>query len=111
MFDTDNNAGDSTVVLCSNGGAKAAAVSREEEEDHHQHHCEEEEEEEEVAPMGFALDTSAVSDLPARDAGEEKPLLVPPLNFSMVDVGVYRSGFPDITNFGFLHTLNLRSIL
>lgn len=38
-------------------------------------------------------------------------LLVPPLNFSMVDYGVFRSGFPDTANFAFLQTLGLRSII
>ncbi|KAK1274392.1 putative tyrosine-protein phosphatase [Acorus gramineus] len=42
---------------------------------------------------------------------EEEELFVPPLNFAMVDVGVFRSGFPDVANFGFLETLKLRSIL
>ncbi|KAK6918808.1 Atypical dual-specificity phosphatase Siw14-like [Dillenia turbinata] len=41
--------------------------------------------------------------------GEE--LLVPPLNFSMVDNGIFRSGFPDTSNFNFLQTLGLRSII
>ncbi|KAL8159204.1 hypothetical protein V2J09_000741 [Rumex salicifolius] len=38
-------------------------------------------------------------------------VLVPPSNFSMVDEGVYRSGFPQPCNFGFLETLNLKSII
>lgn len=38
-------------------------------------------------------------------------LLVPPLNFAMVDYGVYRSGFPDAANFRFLRSLRLRSVL
>ncbi|XP_051125633.1 tyrosine-protein phosphatase DSP1-like [Andrographis paniculata] len=37
--------------------------------------------------------------------------LAPPLNFSMVDYGVFRSGFPDTQNFPFLKTLGLRSII
>ncbi|XP_006858403.2 probable tyrosine-protein phosphatase At1g05000 [Amborella trichopoda] len=37
--------------------------------------------------------------------------LRPPVNFSMVDHGVFRSSFPDITNFSFLQILGLRSIL
>ncbi|KAK6919300.1 Atypical dual-specificity phosphatase Siw14-like [Dillenia turbinata] len=41
--------------------------------------------------------------------GEE--LLVPPLNFSMVDNGIFRSGFPDTANFNFVQTLGLRSII
>lgn len=41
--------------------------------------------------------------------GEE--LFVPPLNFAMVDNGVFRSGFPDSANFSFLQSLGLRSIM
>lgn len=54
-------------------------------------------------------DVSPENFSPAIDATEG--LLVPPLNFSMVDYGVFRSGFPDIANFSFLQTLGLRSIM
>ncbi|XP_009626948.1 inositol diphosphatase DSP1-like [Nicotiana tomentosiformis] len=54
-------------------------------------------------------DVSPENFSPAIDATEG--LLVPPLNFSMVDYGVFRSGFPDIANFSFLQTLGLRSII
>jgi tyrosine-protein phosphatase SIW14 len=37
--------------------------------------------------------------------------LIPPLNFAMVDNGIFRSGFPDSVNFSFLQTLGLRSIM
>ncbi|KAJ6686847.1 PHOSPHOTYROSINE PROTEIN PHOSPHATASES SUPERFAMILY PROTEIN ISOFORM 1 [Salix purpurea] len=37
--------------------------------------------------------------------------LIPPLNFAMVDNGIFRSGFPDSPNFSFLQTLGLRSII
>lgn len=43
-------------------------------------------------------------------AGEDLSF-IPPLNFSMVDNGVFRSGFPDSANFSFLQTLGLRSIM
>ncbi|KAH0876629.1 hypothetical protein HID58_064023 [Brassica napus] len=46
----------------------------------------------------------------AADAVEELNL-IPPLNFSMVDNGIFRSGFPDPANFSFLQTLGLRSII
>uniref|UniRef100_A0A803LRK5 diphosphoinositol-polyphosphate diphosphatase n=1 Tax=Chenopodium quinoa TaxID=63459 RepID=A0A803LRK5_CHEQI len=36
---------------------------------------------------------------------------VPPLNFSFVDNGVFRSGFPEPPNFPFLQSLGLRSII
>ncbi|MFS7977695.1 putative protein-tyrosine-phosphatase [Helianthus anomalus] len=35
----------------------------------------------------------------------------PPLNFSMVDNGIFLSRFPDASNFPFLKTLGLRSIV
>lgn len=41
----------------------------------------------------------------------DEATLVPPLNFAMVDEGIYRSGFPEAANFRFLKTLNLRSIV
>ncbi|XP_057955213.1 tyrosine-protein phosphatase DSP1-like [Malania oleifera] len=44
----------------------------------------------------------------SRDAED---LLMPPLNFAMVDTGIFRSGFPDTANFSFLQTLGLRSII
>ncbi|CAM0950729.1 unnamed protein product [Alopecurus aequalis] len=43
--------------------------------------------------------------------GEDPPQLVPPLNFAMVDHGIYRSGFPDASNLPFLESLRLRSVL
>lgn len=52
--------------------------------------------------------TMPVSYSPALDG---EGLLVPPLNFAMVDYGVFRSGFPDTANFSFLQTLGLRSII
>ncbi|KAK4369737.1 hypothetical protein RND71_009212 [Anisodus tanguticus] len=55
-------------------------------------------------------DSPAESYSPTLD-GAGEGLLVPPLNFSMVDYGVFRSGFPDIANFAFLQTLGLRSII
>nr|CAB3499697.1 unnamed protein product [Digitaria exilis] len=48
---------------------------------------------------------------PAPSAAGEELLLVPPLNFAMVDRGVYRSGFPDVSNLPFLESLRLRSVL
>lgn len=43
--------------------------------------------------------------------GDGEELFTPPLNFSMVDNGIFRSGFPDTANFAFLQTLGLRSIM
>ena len=42
---------------------------------------------------------------------ESDVVLVPPSNFSMVEDGIFRSGFPQSDNFPFLDTLNLRSIM
>jgi tyrosine-protein phosphatase SIW14 len=41
----------------------------------------------------------------------DETTLVPPLNFAMVDDGIFRSGFPKASNFRFLESLNLRSIV
>ncbi|WWD00109.1 hypothetical protein V866_007017 [Kwoniella sp. B9012] len=39
------------------------------------------------------------------------PVLVPPINFSLVAPGIYRSGHPNRKNFTFLSKLNLRGIV
>ncbi len=44
------------------------------------------------------------------DAPATEQVFVPPLNFSMVAPGVYRSGYPNKRNFPFLKRLGLRSI-
>ncbi|XP_010522370.1 PREDICTED: probable tyrosine-protein phosphatase At1g05000 isoform X1 [Tarenaya hassleriana] len=62
------------------------------------------------------VDRSEISPVPAAAesrlvvSGEELNL-IPPLNFAMVDNGIFRSGFPDSANFSFLQTLGLRSII
>ncbi|GBG77434.1 hypothetical protein CBR_g23883 [Chara braunii] len=38
-------------------------------------------------------------------------LFIPPLNFAMVDKGVYRSGYPNKRNLTFLNKLGLRSVV
>ncbi|XP_039121034.1 probable tyrosine-protein phosphatase DSP4 isoform X1 [Dioscorea cayenensis subsp. rotundata] len=65
--------------------------------------AEEDEEEESEHRYGAGFLDSVVD-------GEEE-LFVPPLNFSVVDHGVFRSGFPDTANFSFLETLKLSSII
>ncbi|QCD79774.1 Protein-tyrosine phosphatase-like [Vigna unguiculata] len=42
---------------------------------------------------------------------EADEIFVPPLNFAMVDNGIFRSGFPNSANFGFLKSLRLRSVI
>eukprot|EP01112_Ceratiomyxa_fruticulosa_P015011 TRINITY_DN4366_c0_g1_i1.p1 TRINITY_DN4366_c0_g1~~TRINITY_DN4366_c0_g1_i1.p1 ORF type:complete len:190 (+),score=27.10 TRINITY_DN4366_c0_g1_i1:749-1318(+) len=60
-----------------------------------------------------SLSQSDVEDV--EDLGEnepkEEPLLIPPLNFSMVNRGIYRSGYPNKKNHPFLKKLGLKSIL
>ncbi|KAJ7960329.1 Tyrosine-protein phosphatase [Quillaja saponaria] len=53
--------------------------------------------------------TAATTDGCDRIDGDD--FFIPPLNFAMVDNGVFRSGFPNNTNFAFLQTLGLRSII
>ncbi|XP_074365549.1 inositol diphosphatase DSP1-like isoform X3 [Apium graveolens] len=48
---------------------------------------------------------------PTGENNEDYEQYTPPLNFAMVENGIYRSGFPDSTNFSFLQTLSLRSIV
>ena len=48
---------------------------------------------------------------PANDLLSSTALIVPPLNFSMVSRGIYRSGHPNERNFEFLRRLNLKSVL
>ncbi|KAL9249616.1 Tyrosine-protein phosphatase DSP3-like protein [Drosera capensis] len=45
------------------------------------------------------------------EEGKDGEVLVPPMNFAVVEEGVYRSGFPKPENFGFIKTLNLNSII
>jgi len=53
--------------------------------------------------------TTTVDDVCDNIDGED--LFIPPLNFAMVDNGIFRSGFPEPSNFSFLQTLGLRSIM
>lgn len=88
-------------------------------EDHQQqHHNRPPPPEEEGEDTEAMAPSSCATILLRREGGEaeagegEEPLqLVPPLNFAMVDHGVYRSGFPDASNLPFLETLRLRSVL
>ncbi|XP_041028411.1 probable tyrosine-protein phosphatase DSP4 [Juglans microcarpa x Juglans regia] len=57
----------------------------------------------------FPVSTASGTRYNSERDGDE--LLVPPLNFAMVDNGVFRSGFPDSANSGFLKSLGLRSII
>uniref|UniRef100_A0A0A9CXX1 diphosphoinositol-polyphosphate diphosphatase n=1 Tax=Arundo donax TaxID=35708 RepID=A0A0A9CXX1_ARUDO len=74
-------------------------------------------EEDEEQEDGDAMPPSACAILLHREregeaaAPGEELLLVPPLNFAMVNHGVYRSGFPDVSNLPFLESLRLRSVL
>ncbi|KAK4279161.1 hypothetical protein QN277_016911 [Acacia crassicarpa] len=43
--------------------------------------------------------------------GEDEDCFVQPMNFAMVDNGIFRSGFPQPANFSFLKSLGLRSIV
>ncbi|CAL5411730.1 unnamed protein product [Camellia sinensis] len=45
------------------------------------------------------------------DPTDDDGFYIPPLNFAMVDNGIFRSGFPDTANFPFLQSLGLRSII
>ncbi|XP_052736392.1 tyrosine-protein phosphatase DSP1 isoform X2 [Vigna angularis] len=55
--------------------------------------------------------TTAVAGDGVSDKLDGEDLFIPPLNFAMVDNGIFRSGFPEPANFSFLQTLGLRSII
>jgi tyrosine-protein phosphatase SIW14 len=55
--------------------------------------------------------TTTVDDDDVCDKIDGEDLFIPPLNFAMVDNGIFRSGFPEPSNFSFLQTLGLRSIM
>lgn len=63
----------------------------------------------EVAVVEPHISPAPIFSPTAGDSDEE--LYSPPLNFAMVDNGIYRSGFPDSANFSFLQTIGLRSIV
>ncbi|KAI0512367.1 hypothetical protein KFK09_013006 [Dendrobium nobile] len=44
-------------------------------------------------------------------AGEMEEEVARPLNFAVVETGVFRSGFPEAGNFSFLRSLRLRSVV
>lgn len=58
-----------------------------------------------IAPLASDVSPSL------NDDGDGEEIFVPPLNFAMVDNGIFRSGFPDSANFGFLKSLRLRSVM
>lgn len=75
-------------------------------------------EEEEKEVMEFSIEKKSMikeeenkEEVREEEEEEDEDVFVPPLNFSMVDDGVFRSGFPNISNFTFLETLGLRSIM
>ncbi|SJX63855.1 related to SIW14-Tyrosine phosphatase involved in actin filamentorganization [Sporisorium reilianum f. sp. reilianum] len=60
------------------------------------------------APPAATLPSLLTSTSPTASSAQ---LIVPPLNFSMVSRGIYRSGHPNERNFEFLRRLNLKSVL
>ncbi|KAJ3695940.1 hypothetical protein LUZ60_001317 [Juncus effusus] len=68
------------------------------------------EEEKSVSAVPRLLGPIPLSIGAADDVAGKEPL-VPPLNFAMVEEGIFRSGFPEPANFSLLKTLQLRSII
>ncbi|XP_026419624.1 tyrosine-protein phosphatase DSP5-like [Papaver somniferum] len=58
--------------------------------------------------MGLLVE---VKEITSNEINNDSSLLVTPYNFSMVERGIYRSSYPDSSNFSFLDTLNLKSII
>lgn len=75
---------------------------------------EQEQEDDKVEIFGTTIEVSVVD---RSNVSASAPLIdvsgdmIPPLNFAMVDNGIFRSGFPDTANFSFIKTLGLRSIM
>ncbi|KAI8008368.1 Tyrosine-protein phosphatase DSP1 [Camellia lanceoleosa] len=65
----------------------------------------------EVAVVDPPSPITKLSPTAVPDNNSDDDFFIPPLNFSMVDNGIFRSGFPDTANFPFLQSLGLRSIL
>ncbi|KAJ4815771.1 Phosphotyrosine protein phosphatases superfamily protein [Rhynchospora pubera] len=86
------------------------------EEDVDEDEDEEEEDKEVISVQSYSMPPSYSLPYPTSGAGVvteggENRHFVPPLNFAMVDHGVFRSGFPNVSNFPFLQSLGLRSVL
>ncbi|KAM3395294.1 putative tyrosine-protein phosphatase [Capsicum galapagoense] len=64
-----------------------------------------------LSPIPTADDNNPYNLTSPDDENSGEEFFIPPLNFSMVDNGIFRSGFPDVDNFSFLQTLGLRSII
>lgn len=78
------------------------------------HKIQQQQQQQEAEQMCRTIEVASVVDLspqPAPVVTGDEVTLIPPLNFSMVDNGIFRSGFPDSANFSFLQTLRLRSIM
>ncbi|CAA7404726.1 unnamed protein product [Spirodela intermedia] len=54
---------------------------------------------------------AALAESEASEGEGSEEYLTPPMNFAMVERGIYRSGFPETRNFSFLDSLGLRSVL
>lgn len=62
-----------------------------------------------VVAIGMSVMNVMLED---EESQSQDPFLVPPLNFRTVeDNSIYRSGFPEPSNFSFLQSLNLKSIM
>lgn len=50
-------------------------------------------------------------ELIGNDENGKEIMFVPPINFSNVEDRIYRCGFPQPSNFSFLETLHLKSVM
>lgn len=66
---------------------------------------------EEAAGLNEGSGGAAMGESEASDGEGSEEYLTPPMNFAMVERGIYRSGFPETRNFRFLDSLGLRSVL
>ncbi|KAK9084752.1 hypothetical protein Sjap_025163 [Stephania japonica] len=66
--------------------------------------------EEECGGGEIGSSPEAMNPVAAEEVEAAEEVAAPP-NFAMVDNGVFRSGFPERTHFGFMETLGLRSVM
>jgi hypothetical protein len=64
-----------------------------------------------ASPLFLIEPTILLANPSGNEVDEEEFLFIPPLNFSMVAKGVYRSGYPNKKNHRFLTKLGLKSIM
>ena len=64
-----------------------------------------------IAKTNLSTSSGKAPESGDENRNEKDEMFLSPLNFAMVDCGVFRSGFPASTNISFLQSLGIRSIV